>query len=100
MESMIVGKAGVIFGGKIQIKVGLSESGYATVVLSELVKPQKVGHEIEDYSTHGEQVYLSFNSIESLDVFREALDVVERALKDGVLPDKFGNYEVVKPNNK
>ena len=97
---MIVGKAAVVFGGKIQINVGMSDDGYVTIALSELIKPQKPGRKIDDGATHGEQVFLSFDSLDSLNVFRDALDIVELTLKNGTLPEDFGGFEIIEPKDK
>ena len=88
-ESRIYGQATAIFGGQIGIRIGYDkDSGYCALILSELVDEHKPGDNIgKGWKDYGEQIQLAFRDLESLRVVRDALDYVERTLKDGKLPE-------------
>ena len=88
-NSKIFGRATAIFGGKIGMTVGLSDDlKYAVIGLCEMVEDHEPGDEIQNPDNYGEQVTLAFDSIRSINNFRNALDVAERCLKDGKLPEE------------
>ena len=100
-KSRITGKAVAIFGGQIAITVGYTDSGYAVIGLSELVNEYKVGQKIKDAANYGEQIMLAFDSLESINIFREALDGAEAAIKyEGMPDDPPHGFEVAEDANR
>ena len=88
--SKIFGRATAIFGGKIGMTVGLSDDHkYAVVGLNELVVAHAVGEKIENDDNYGEQITLAFDSIKSINIFRNALDLAEICLKEGDMPENL-----------
>ena len=87
-ESRIQGQAVVIFGGQIGIRVGYDkESGYCVLEFSELIGEHKAGDILEkEGKDYGTQVQFAFRDLESIGIVRNALDYVERTLKDGEMP--------------
>lgn len=94
-ESGITGKATAIFGGQIGIRVGYNEeSGYAVLILCELVEDHKPGDKLEKgWDSYGEQIQLAFRDLKSVDIVRTALEYVERTIKDGKLPGEWEDKE-------
>lgn len=98
-KSKIIGRATAIFGGQIQLTVGYTDTKYAIIELSELKEENAVGQPIKG-GNYGQQITLAFDSLDSINVFRDALDVAEHAIKtDGKLPEPPHGFEEVKDGN-
>lgn len=81
-KSGILGVAEVHFGGKIA--VGIISSNNGTVhglSLSECYEPGTIGDKIETTKIHDPQVYLVFDSIESIKVVEKRLMTVRELFK-------------------
>ena len=85
---MITGQAIAVFGGQIKLGVGYNDETKSSFVsMSQLVEEHTVGGAIKkDAKTYGEQIILVFNNLESIKVLRDALDIVEVAIKENGIP--------------
>lgn len=98
-KSKIIGRATAIFGGQIQLSVGYTDSKHAIVGMSELEEENAVGQKIKG-KNYGEQITLAFDSLDSINVLRDALDVAETLIKnDGKLEEPPHDFEVIKDGN-
>lgn len=98
-KSKIIGRATAIFGGQIQLEVGYTDTKYAIIGMSELKEEHTVGQKVKG-GNFGEQIILAFDSIDSINVFRDALDIAEYAIKtDGKMPEQINGFEEVKDGN-
>ena len=97
-RSGIIGKARVKFGGAIRIGIhgGVlndSDKVIAAISLSEVMEPTDVGNEVpESTKDFGQQVWLEFNNLTSIDMMRDALDCLEEYLKTSSFPKANGKY--------
>lgn len=92
--SYITGKASAMFGGAINIEIGYNpDKKIVGIGLSELKKQMEIGETLTgDEERYEPQIELIFGSVESINIFRCALDIAERTLKDGAIP-KIGGEE-------
>lgn len=92
--SRIQGQAVVIFGGQIGIRVGYDkQSGYCVLEFSELIGEHKAGDMLEkEWKDYGTQVQFAFRDLVSIGIVRNALDCVERTLKDGEIPEELEGW--------
>lgn len=87
--SYVTGKALAMFGGAIKFEIGYNpDKKLVGVGLSELKEQVEIG----ETPTGKEEIYepqieLIFGSVESINIFRRALDIAERTLKDGAIPN-------------
>ena len=90
-ESRVQGQAVAIFGGQVGIRVGYDEkSGYCILILSELVEDHQAGDKLEKgWKDYGDQIQLAFRDLESIRIVRNALEYVERTIKDGKVPGEW-----------
>lgn len=78
------GELFVVFGGKIHIAIGgNTKHKTASVMLQELDKQYDLGSKHEEvWDVNKPTVHLVFNDVRSIGLFREALDEVEKYLKN------------------
>ena len=90
--SYINGKALVVFGGSINFWIGYNQNKKVVgVMMSELKEQVKVGEKLSgDEEKYKPQVELVFQSVDSINVFRNVLDLAEKTLKDGKIPQIGG----------
>lgn len=90
--SYITGKALAMFGGAINCEIGYNpDKKIVGIGLSELKKQLEIGGTLTGNEERYEpQIELIFGSVESINIFRRALDIAERTLKDGVIPSLEG----------
>ena len=90
-KSKIIGQAVAMFGGQIKLSVGYDQEQRSGIVaMSELVKENTVGGHIDKgEETYGEHILLCFDNLGSLNAFREALDIIELAIKNGGIPEEL-----------
>ena len=99
-KSKIIGRATAIFGGQIQLTVGYTDTKYAIIGMCELKEENVVGQKIKG-GHFDEQITLAFDSLDSINIFRDALDVAEYALKtDGKMQEPPHGFEEVKDDGK
>lgn len=84
-RSGITGRAQVRFGGRIHIGVGYSpDTKVGGIGLHELKEEYQVGADLpKNPEQYDEQVTLVFNNLESIEIVRDALDMLETAFKYG-----------------
>jgi hypothetical protein len=90
--SYINGKALVVFGGSINFGIGYNPNDKVVGLnMSELTNQVQVGEKLNGNEEKNEpQVTLIFGCVESINVFRSVLDIAERTLKDGAIPQIGG----------
>ena len=90
--SYINGKALVVFGGSINFGIGYNPNDKVVGLnISELTNQVKVGEKLNGNEEKNKpQVTLIFGCVESINVFRSVLDIAERTLKDGAIPQIGG----------
>ena len=88
-HSGITGRALVNFGGKIHVWLGFNdEENIGSLVLAETKESHNVGDNLpKGVAEYEPQVILRFDNIESINIVRDGLDLLERALKDGKLEE-------------
>ena len=90
-KSHITGAATIVFGGAIGIGIHYNnEENEVGIYFSELKEQLEAGSDIGDRETYDPQVVLVFDNMTSINVVRQAIDLAERTLKDGVIPKKGG----------
>ena len=86
--SYINGKALIVFGGSISFGIGYNPNKKVVwLMMSELKEQVKVGEKLSgDEEEYKPQVELVFQSVDSINIFRNVLDLAERTFKDGAIP--------------
>lgn len=93
--SYITGEALAMFGGAINFEIGYNpDKKIVGIGLSKLKKQLEIGETLTgDEERYEPQIELIFGSVESINIFRRALDIAERTLKDGAIPQPEGGEE-------
>ena len=89
MKSSIIGRAFIVFGGKIAIQYYFDkDKNEGGLSFLELKEDFNVGDKIsKDTETSGERVIMHFPELQSLEIVRDALDGLEMCFK-GIYPEQ------------
>lgn len=81
-RTSITGHATVVFGGGIGAGLTRCDDGSVLIALCEMKTPVKTGEQVtKDMEHYDFQVFMNFDTLESLNVVRGWLDSVEDLLK-------------------